>query len=167
MNHFAPPQRDVAARILTSSGWMRGNFVVPQMRRFVEFANHPDDFFKLRDVQLPSIPGRAEFFALQRDSVVFIIPDSIREVSRISTLGQDKVERDVSCAFDNGLISGSLYVPKGLRVSDYLIQRKRFFEIYECEYVVGMRERIEKSPNLPIALVNANRIIGVSEPRVR
>lgn len=166
-NFYAPPQRDVPATIYTTAGWMRGNFVIPSSRRLIEFTNQPDDFFKLRDVQLPSVPGRATFFALQRDSVIFIVPNSQAEVSRITTLGQDRVERDVSCAFETGLISGILYVPTGLRVSDYLVQRKRFFEIYECEYLVGEGEQLDRVRNIPIMLVNSNRIIGVSEPRVR
>lgn len=167
MQHFAPPQREIDSTVFTTAGWMRGKFVVPNTRRFVEFANHPDDFFKLRDVQLPSVGGRADFFALQRDSVVFIVPNERQERSEIRTLSGDRSERDVSCAIESGLVSGILYVPTGLRVSDYLIQRRRFFELYDCEYVVRGGEHFQRSENVPLVLVNANRIIGVSEPRVR
>jgi hypothetical protein len=166
MQHYAPPQREIDATVFTQAGWMRGHFVVPNTRRFVEFTNHPDDFFKLRDVQLPSVAGRAQFFALQRDSVVFIVPHDRSERGLMGTLSGDRVERDVSCAFESGLVSGTLYVPAGLRVSDYLIQRRRFFELFDCEYIVRGGEHFQRSQNVPIVLVNANRIIGVSEPRV-
>ena len=165
--HFAPPQREVDSTVFTQAGWMRGAFVVPNTRRLVEFANQPDDFFKLRDVQLPSVTGRAEFFALQRDSVVFVVPHDPKERAGFATLSGDRVERDVSCASESGIVSGVLYVPKGLRVSDYLIQRKRFFELFDCEYVVRGGEHFQRSEGVPLILVNANRIIGVSEPRVR
>lgn len=165
--HFAPPQREVESTVFTQAGWMRGKFVVPNTRRFVEFTNQPDDFFKLREVQLPSVAGRAEFFALQRDSVVFIVPHDGSEKSAVRTLSGDRSERDVSCAFEAGIVSGVLYVPTGLRVSDYLIQRRRFFELYDCEYIVRGGDHFQRSENVPLILVNANRIIGVSEPRVR
>ena len=164
--HLVPPMREVEASIYTTAGWVKGTFVIPKMRNFVDFINQPQDYFKLKDVSLPDIDHPLPFFALQQQSVIFIVPETQEEMLRMTTLAGDKVERDVSCAFSNGIVSGALFVLRNARVSDFLMQRHSFFYLRDCSLYLRTSGHPDIRKGLAMIVVNGNRIIGVSEPRI-
>lgn len=157
-----PPQREVPARIFTTAGWLRGAFQLPALRVFTDYINHPHGFLKLKSVFLPGLENEIPFFALQRESVILILfePDeAIRP-----TEGKRR-PADVSCAFIGGVISGTLSLQQGVRVSDFLIQKQQFFHLTSCSLYLRSGGKTETLHDLPIGIVNSRRVIGVSEPR--
>lgn len=157
-----PPQREIEGQILSTVGWIKGSFMLPAMRVFAEYLNHPHDFFKLKNVTLPGLEAQIPFFALQRDSVILVLVDAGEGV-----LGSYDRRRpaDVSCAFNGGVVSGTLHLPQGVRVSDFLLQKQRFFHLTDCTVFVRSAGTSDVRRNQPVAIVNARRVIGVSEPR--
>ena len=135
-------------------------------RNFVDFINQPHDYFKLTEVTLPGIDQEIPFFALQQQSVIFIVPEEHEENLRMTTLAGDKVERDVSCAFSSGIVSGVLFVLKNARVSDFLMQRHSFFYLRECSLHLRSSGKADVRRGVPMIVINGKKIIGVSEPRI-
>jgi hypothetical protein len=157
-----PPQRSVDATIFTIAGPMRGAFLVPALRIFVEYLNYQQDFIKLKDVTLPGVEKTVPFFALQRDSVIFIIPSAVDAIVPAGT--REPRTASVSCAFPGGALSGSLHLPQGVRVSDFLLQKAYFFPMFDCTSYVRAGGQTKSTPDIRIALVNSRRMIGISEP---
>jgi hypothetical protein len=162
--YTAPSQRDVAADLYTTAGWIGGSFMLPAKRTLTDFANQEHDFFKLRDVTLPGLDDVIPFFALQRRSVVLIIP-KVAEQSVQTAIGKDKMPKDVSCAFSSGVVSGSLMVMGGIRVSDFMLQRSPFFYLEDCTVFLRTPTGPDIRRNIPMVVINRWEIIGVSEPR--
>jgi len=158
--------REVESSFYTTAGWVRGSFVIPTMRNFVDFVNQPHDYFKLKNVKFPGIEPIVPFFALQRQSVILVIPDRHEETLRMTTLTGDKVERDVSCAFMSGFVSGVLFVLQDARVSDFLMQRHSFFYLRDCSLYLRTSRQADIRKEIPMIVVNGKQIIGVSEPRI-
>ncbi len=162
MSQYTPPtQRDLGAQLLTTAGWVRGWFMVPARRSLTDYVNHQHDFFKLKDVALPGLEKRVPFFALQRRTVILIIPDIPEPSAKVVANANEK---DVSCAFNGGVISGTLWVGTGVRVSDYLLQRDPFFPLTDCRMILrsGNSSQIRE---LELVLLNRGGILGTSEPR--
>lgn len=158
-----PPQREVEARIFSTAGWITGRFMLPAIRIFTEYLNHPHDFLKLKDTTLPGLETQIPFFALQRNSIVFML---VAQTDGILTPGERKRPADVSCAFNQGVISGTLNLPPGVRVSDFLIHKQHFFHLTDCTtFVRNSAGKSEVIRDQPIGIVNTRRVIGVSEPR--
>ncbi|HEY5610783.1 MAG TPA: hypothetical protein VIL97_06235 [Thermoanaerobaculia bacterium] len=165
MHQYAPPaQREVGADLYTTVGWITGSFMVPSMRNLTDFANQQHDFFKLKDVKLPGVPNIIPFFVLQRRSVVIAIPH-VAEPSAKAAIGSEKETKDVSCAFHGGVVSGTLTVAKGLRVSDVVLQRDPFFYLTDCSLFLRTSGTPDIRKDLEMVVVNRWDIAGVSEPR--
>lgn len=159
-SYAPPPQRAIPARIFTTAGWIVGEFQVPALRVFSDFVNHPQDFFKLTRVRLPGLDHEIPFFAVQRRSIVFITPEGAPQPSPV----ERKRQVDVSCAFNGGVISGSMNLPQNIRVSDFLAQRHDFFPLTGCTIHLRVGGRPEVTSDVAMAIVNAARVVGVSEP---
>ena len=165
MQTYTPPaQRDAVADLLTTAGWVTGAFMIPAMRSINDWTNQQHDFFKLKDVKLPGMQATIPFFVLQRRSVVLVIPHAA-EQSVKTALAAEKEDKDVSCAFHGGVVSGTLTVPKGLRVSDVALQRDPFFPIAHCTLYLRTGPIPEIRRDIGMILVNRAAILGVSEPR--
>jgi hypothetical protein len=165
MQQYTPPsQRDVGADLYTTAGWISGSFMVPAMRSITDFANQQHDFFKLKNVKLPGLPNVVPFFILQRRSVVLVIPHAA-EQSVKATITAEKDTKDVSCAFHGGVVSGTLTVAKGLRVSDVVLQRDPFFYLTSCNLYLRTSSTPEIRKDLDMVVINRWEIVGVSEPR--
>ena len=157
-----PPQRSVDATIVTVGGPIRASFLVPAMRIFVEYLNHHQDFMKLKDVTLPGVEKVVPFFALQRDSVIFILPSGNEAVAPPALREQRSVE--VSCAIVGGAITGTLRLNQGVRVSDFLMQKAHFFPMFDCTSYIRTGGQSKVTPGIAMALVNSRRVIGIAEP---
>ena len=160
-----PPHHDIVCDIFSTAGWIKGTFMVPRLRNLVDFLNQQHDFFKLKNVTLPGLEKTIEFFALQKSSIVLIQPGDLGGVPIASGAVVDKTARDVSCAFNSGVVSGTLETAAGARVSDFLIQNPAFFALAKCSLVVRTACEPEVRRDIPWIIPNARRVIGVSEPR--
>lgn len=162
--YTAPSQRDVPVSLYTSSGWIVGAFMIPSLRNLVDYSNQEHDFFKLKSVRLPGLDREIPFFALQRRSVILMIPSSSEQSVR-TTLAGNRIEKDVSCAFPNGIVSGKLTVMEGIRVSDFIMQKTPFFPLTDCSlFIRAAKPEIRR--DVPMVLVSRSQIIGISEPRI-
>ncbi|MDX1583653.1 MAG: hypothetical protein R3338_08640 [Thermoanaerobaculia bacterium] len=162
---YTPPSnQETPAKLYTTAGWIDGSFLIPPKRSLTDFANQNHDFFKLKNVKLPGLENQIEFFALQRHSVVLMIPDVPQE-GVDSSLAGVREHKDVSCAFDNGVVSGDLTVGKGIRMSDFMLKRQMFFYLKDCTLFLRTAGKAEVTKNVPLIIINREKIIGVSEPR--
>jgi hypothetical protein len=160
---YAPPaQREVVAEMFTTAGWIQGAFQLPALRIFTEYLNHPHDFFKLKNVRLPGVEKPIPFFALHRDSIIFIL---VQPAEGILGPSAAKRKTDVSCVFASGVISGTLELVSGVRVSDFLLQKTHFFYLTDCTTYAKVGGQNDIRRDVPIGIVNARKVIGVSEPR--
>lgn len=165
MKQYTPPSnRDIPSRLFTTAGWVMGTFLIPAKRSLTDFSNQNHDFFKLKDVTLPGLKEVIPFFALQRHSVILMIPTEAED-SVLSSLGGVRETKDVSCAFDSGVVSGSLTVGTGLRMSDFIIKPQPFFYLSDCTLFLRTTGKPEIDRNVPMIIINRTKIVGVSEPR--
>lgn len=165
MKQYTPPSsREIAARLFTTAGWIDGIFLVPAKRSLTDYSNQPHDFFKLKDVTLPGLKEPIPFFALQRNAVILMVPASTEE-GVDSTIGTAKDDKDVSCAIDQGVISGALSVASGLRMSDFMIKPQPFFYLKDCTLFLRNSGAPQITRNMPMIIINRTKIVGVSEPR--
>ena len=163
LRYSPPAQRDLAASMYTVAGWVSGSFMIPKLRIFTEFLNAPQEFFKLKGVHLPGLDKEIPFFVLQRASIIFIVPGDDEALD--SPVAGKRMEREVSCAFANGVVSGTLHLLKGVRVSDFVFSHAGLFVLRNCSIFIRGGATPEVRHNVLHAMVNSDRLIGVSEPR--
>jgi hypothetical protein len=160
---YTPPaQREVPAEIFTTAGWIKGSFMLPALRIFTEFANQTHDFFKLKGVLLPGLEQTIPFFALQRDSIIFMI---VEPGDGMLAALAGRRQTDISCAFNGGVISGNIDLPQGVRLSDFLLQKAHFFYLTNSTAYLRSGSQSDVRRSIPLALVNSRRVVGISEPR--
>lgn len=165
MKQYTPPSnRDVKARLFTTAGWIEASFLIPAKRSLIDYSNQAHDFFKLKDVSLPGLKEPIPFFALQRHSVILMLPEEAEE-GVDSSIGAAKDDKDVSCAIDQGVVSGSLSVSTGLRMSDFMIKPQLFFYLKNCTLFMRSSGAPQITRNVPMIIINRQKILGVSEPR--
>lgn len=162
--YSAPAQREVLADLYTTAGWIQGSFLLPQMRGITAFANQDHDFFKLKNASLPGLARAIPFFLLQRREVVLFIPGETDPGTAAPAVGEREA-KDVSCAFANGVASGRLMVNRGIRVSDFILNKTPFFELEDASLFIRTGGTPEVRRNIPMIVISRWRIIGVSEPR--
>jgi hypothetical protein len=154
-----PEQRKVKARIFTPSGWILGTFHVPKSQTLVAFVNSTERFFTLTEVQLPRQSRPLGFLALQRSATIMVIPDA----SEVGPPPEEAVAHPVSCLLSGGVLMATLHLPEGERVSDHLMAEPTFFSVRGCTVGLdapGAKASVEA---VSAALINASRVIGVSE----
>jgi hypothetical protein len=161
--YTASARREVAVDLYTTAGWIHGSFLMPPMRGLTPFANQDHDFFKLKDVVLPGLGQPMPFFLLQRREVFFFIPGEGHRDPPPAFV--ERNPRDVSCAFANGVVSGRLTLNKGIRVSDFMLNKAPFFELEDASVFIRTAGAPEVRRNIPIVVISRWRLLGVSEPR--
>ena len=114
----------------------------------------------MTNVSMPAQPQTIPFLAIQRKAVLIVVPG---EEATLGLHDDDGRERhEVACMFAGGLVMGTLPLPKGVRVSDELMQSEEFFAIEDC--TVG----IDASPDPVVeaeelVFVHAAEMFGVAE----
>lgn len=142
---------------------MNGTFHVLRHAKFVEQLNAPNEFIKITDVSFVGKQREIPFFALQRDATTLIVPPATE-----NDLILDKVEeqeaKHVFCVFVGGVISGTLLIRKGVRVSDFLVKQTGFVLLRRCKLRLGdLHDEFFVEEEHPSIIVNSSNIIGVSE----
>lgn len=133
---------------------------VPAGVGLLPFLNSDGAFFRMTNVSMPAQPKTIPFLAVQRKAVLIVVP------GEDAMLGLDeddgRTRHEVTCLFAGGLVMGTLSLPKGMRVSDELMESQQFFAIDDC--TVG----IDASPDPvmeveKLVFVHAAEIFGVAE----
>lgn len=165
MKQYTPPSnREVKARLLSTAGWIEASFLIPAKRSLTDYSNQQHDFFKLKDATLPGLKEPIPFFALQRQSVILMLPEEAEEGVE-GTIGGSKEHKDVSCAIDQGVVSGTLCVSSGLRMSDFMIKPQPFFYLKDCTLFLRSVGGPQITRDISMIIINRHKIVGVSEPR--
>ena len=150
----------MTVRLFTPAGWVIGTLHVPGGVGLLPFLNGGEAFFRMTNVSMPAQPQTIPFLAIQRKAVLIVVPG---EEATLGLHDDDGRERhEVACMFAGGLVMGTLPLPKGVRVSDELMQSEEFFAIEDC--TVG----IDASPDPVVeaeelVFVHAAEMFGVAE----
>ena len=147
-------------RLFTPTGWVIGTMHLPGGTPLLPFLNGDEAFFRMTNVSLPEQPRTIPFLALQRKAVLIVVP------GENTSLGLDEggqgVRHEIACLFDGGLVMGTLPLPKGIRVSDELMQSKEFFAIEDCTLGIDASpEPVMEAEEL--VFVHAAEMFGVAE----
>jgi len=147
-------------RLFTPTGWVIGTIHLPGGVGLLPFLNGGEAFFRMTNVSLPEQPRTIPFLALQRKAVLIVVP------GEETLLGLDEhsqgVRHEVACLFNGGLVMGTLPLPKGIRVSDELMQSEEFFAIEDC--TLGIDASPEPTMEAEeLVFVHAAEMFGVAE----
>ena len=163
---YAPPaQFDVPCEMFSTAGWIKGTFMIPKLRNILDYFNQNHEFLKVKNVYLPGLEKEIPFFAIQKSAIILVLPAPTADVAVTPATAGERKAREVSGAFNSGVVSGSIEILGGVRVSDFLMQNAAFFALTQCSVFIRSSGPAEVRHNIPHVLVNAPRIIGVSEPR--
>jgi hypothetical protein len=131
----------------------------------VDYLNHEHAFVRLTSV---SLPGGEEvpFFAIQRSAMILILPEEVAETGAPDRGGPQATEtHHVTCLLEQGVVDGDLDLLHHIRVSDFFHHQQGFVVLKSCQ------ARLPEAPlsgdagqRYPELLVNANQIVGVTEP---
>jgi hypothetical protein len=160
---YRPEQRSVHCQVMTTTGWLQGTFHVPKNAIFLDQLNLQRTFFRITDVSFPGKEYQMSFFALRRQSVTLIVPPLYaKDVVRVE--GEDLRVNRVTCIFEGGVITGNLWMKPNLRVSDFFAKQTGYFVLHRTRLLLGdFRDDFFVEEEHPVAVVNANGIIGVTE----
>jgi hypothetical protein len=133
---------------------------LPGGTALLPFLNGDEAFFRMTNVSLPEQPRTIPFLAIQRKAVLIVVPGEDTSLG-LDEAGQG-VRHEVACLFDGGLVMGTLPLPKGIRVSDELMQSKEFFAIEDCTLGIDASpEPVLEAEEL--VFVHAAEMFGVAE----
>ncbi len=153
-------QSTTTVRVFTPSGWVIGTMHVPDGAGLLPHLNGDEGFFRMTNVSLPEQPQTIPFLALQRKAVLIVVPGEKALLGLESS--ERQVRHEVACLFDGGLVMGTLPLPKGVRVSDELMQSKEFFAIEDCTLGIDASpEPVMEAEEL--VFVHAAEMFGVAE----
>lgn len=147
-------------RLFTPTGWVIGTMHVPEGVGLLPFLNGDEPFFRMTNVSMPEQPQSIPFLALHRKAVLIVIPGENTMLGLHEQHG--RVRHEVACMFDGGLVMGTLPLPRGVRVSDELMQSKEFFAIEDCTLGIDATpEPVMEAEEL--VFVHAAEMFGVAE----
>jgi hypothetical protein len=147
-------------RLFTPTGWVIGTMHLPDGVGLLPFLNGGEAFFRMTNVSLPEQPRTIPFLAIQRKAVLIVVPGE-ETLLGLDDDGQG-VRHEVACLFDGGLVMGTLPLPKGVRVSDELMQSEEFFAIEDC--TLGIDASPEPTMEAEeLVFVHAAEMFGVAE----
>ena len=147
-------------RLFTPTGWAIGTLHLPEGMGLLPFLNGDEAFFRMTNVSLPRQPQTIRFLALQRKPVLIVVPGEDTPLGLQETGGRQR-RHEVACLFDGGMVMGTLPLPKGIRVSDELMQSKEFFAIEDCTLAFDASpEPVMEAEEL--VLVHADEMFGLS-----
>ena len=147
-------------RLFTPTGWVIGTMHVPDGVGLLPFLNSGESFFRMTNVSLPEQPRTIPFLALQRKAVLVVVPGEDAALGLVE--GDGRECHEVACLFDGGLVMGTLRLPKGVRVSDELMQSQEFFAVEAC--TLGIDAAPEPAMEAEeLVFVHAAEMFGVAE----
>lgn len=154
---YKPPQSTLAAQVRTAAGPVHGTFHIPKGHSFVDhlarFA-----FWNLTGVTLPGEKGELPFFALRSAAALIVVPEGDEAALQLPPLHGDTEKHRIACLLAKfGTVTGEIELLPNVRVSEYVMHHTGFFCLRDAQ-LAGEETR------LPVALLNAAALVGVSEP---
>lgn len=154
--------RAVRVAIFTHAGWINGLIHVAPDRTLLTEINEGGSFFRLTEVSLPLEEYTRDFFAILARETTMVIPMETGDQYGSPAVPNGTESREVVCLLQEGTMLCHLDVLEGCRVSDHLLNHEGFITIREIRAPM-----MELPPGtiepIPIAYLNSQRIIGVTE----
>ncbi len=164
MTAYRPDQRAIAVRILTTAGWLSGQLHVPARSLLVDQLNRPTVFFRLTDVTIHARQARLPFLALHRQEMVLVLPPDDEGDLQNSTEAELQTSHDITCLLESGTITGRMRTLKGLRVSDFFLNRQGFVVLGDATlHSGGWDGRPAREDRHARVIINSSRVIGISD----
>ena len=158
-----PVLGQVPAEILCTLGWVYGTLHMPAHQTLHEFLALSGPSIKLTRVRVPREHEALNFLALRRQGISVIAPPMGEPTATTGPFGPTTT-REVACLLRNEILRGSLQVPTGLRLSDYLRQEGPFLTLRRCLMApYGATLQSPGAKTFDVALVNLEHVAGVSE----
>lgn len=158
-----PVLRQVPAEILCTLGWVYGTLHMPAHQTLHEFLSLSGPSIKLTRVRVPREHEALNFLALRRQGISVIAPPMGEPTATTGPFGPTTT-REIACLLSDEILRGSLQVPTGLRLSDYLRQEGPFLTLRRCLMApYGATLQSPGAKTLDVALVNLEHLAGVSE----
>lgn len=159
LSAYRPPQRSIAARILTAPRWIRGTFHLPKLHSFLEYLGREAAFYRLTGVSLDEEGPELPFFALRCSSAAIIVPECREEELKLDAV-PGAMPHPVDCLLETGMASGLLALLPNVRVSDYLMHQGGFVVLRAVTFPPR-----PLSPPGPaeVVFINARALVGVRE----
>lgn len=158
MSDYRPPQRIIDCTILTTSGFITANLHILDKGLVVEQLDAVDEFYKLTNASLVGIETTVEFFALQRDAVIFWVPKGEPDEMLQHPITPPQQDR-VHVLFPGGLMSGDLVWRKDVRLSDYVTKQDGYILLRDATIKMN---NLGADRQVPAVVLNVNHIVGIS-----
>jgi len=159
-----PALRQVTVEILSTLGWLHGTLHVPVAQTLLDFFTLSSQLITATRVHVPHEPDLLGFVALRRDSITLIAPTLSGPLMQVPASHGPTTPRDVACLLDHDVLRGQLDVTVNLRLSDHLRQHGPYLILRHCMLApYGATLQSPESKTLEAAIVNLNRVAGVSE----
>lgn len=157
-------RRGVRARVLTPAGWIVATFHLPARSRFVDQLNRPTEFVRLTDVLLHGRDETLPFLALQRRAAILVLPPP-EETDLVHVPETEPRSRHhVSCLMEVGTLQGTLETLRGVRVSDYFLNKQGFVVLEQCRLRLGgVHGGAPTDIAEPRVIVSTTHVLGVSD----
>ena len=158
-----PLFRQIPAEILCTLGWIYGVLHAPAHQTLDEFLALAGPSLRLTGVRIPSEAESLKFLALRCDSISVITPSLGAAVTQTGRYGVTST-RQVACLLGEGMLRGSVEVPEGMRLSDFLRLDGPFLPVRHgllAPYGATIQSAAAKA--MDVALVNLDHVAGVSE----
>jgi len=164
MTTYQPKQRIVPVDILCQRGWLSAKTRVGETNYFLDVINAVPHFIRLSDVIFED--GKTlPFLGLQRQAIDLMIPrEAENQILRENPA--EKIRTEVLCLFKEASVQGELKLLPEIRMSDYMSKCSGFFALHKTSSDIWKSQDKIKSDyfsQTPIALVNAQSIIGITE----
>jgi hypothetical protein len=157
MHDYRPPQQTVTARVYTGAGWLEGTFHLARLRTFPEYLSH-HTWYPVTNVVMARV-GTMPFLALTQQEALLVAPTPVMP----HLVNDELVPTKATLLFPGGAIDGTLDVPAGLRLSDFVARTVGFLPARDANV------RVWTDPGAQFfesVLVNPARLVGVTEPEV-
>ena len=161
---YRPEQRSIPVRILTSAGWLSGTLHIPARSRLVEQLNRATMFFRLTEVTIHGRNVGLPYLSLQRSEMILILPPASETDLQFVPETEPLAPHELNCLLEFGMVSGTIQTLKGVRVSDFFLNRQGFVLLENATLRMGgMGGKPETVDHEPRVIVNALRVLGVSD----
>jgi hypothetical protein len=159
-----PVLRQVPAEILCTLGWVSGILHIPAHQTLDEFLALTGPSLKLTRVRVPSESDPLSFVALRRENISVIAPPLGGPMVDPTTAYGPTKTRQIACLLGDRIFRGTVEVPTGLRLSDFLRLTGPFLTVRRGMMTpYGATLQSPEAKTLEVALVNLDHVAGVSE----
>lgn len=161
MKNVEAGKRIVPAQVLTTAGWMTMDFLVLERGYFHDLMESVPEFYTVRNASMIGIETTAEYFALQRDALVLVVPDE--DDGRLEAERRNTRTERVFVLLDSGIVEGDLEIQENIPLSHYVTRQDGLLLLRNCTLHLGALFDEQKAVRqFPVVIANVNRIVGIS-----